>query len=351
MVASARERRLAPLLCIALLSACAPDLSAWRVVPSGVDGGPDPMVDSGMGQPNPPDLGSPCPNPYVAAVTVGSTSEDARILRLDARTGEPCRDAPLISTQPDWGYAIYDVDWGAGTGEVLGIQDAVMALGEDGFPAWRNEPPEMGFDGSWVVSLGGPQNRIAAMWAERSSSNLEYMRLFDAEGGTLGGVIELPFFSAMVAAHPDGSGQLIWASRAGEIRAVPVSEALTSIGDEDGVELFAGSADLRDAFGTRNHLDADIEGRRLAMTHEMGVAIWTVGGPAPASVITCPSHCASYQIAVPDPDSASAAIILCTRDGERHLVHATSSGCERWVDGTSLGSRSLQDITLVRAAL
>lgn len=345
--------RLAPLLMTALVAAagCVPDLGAWRVVPTGVDAGPDTMVDAGMGQPNPPDLGAPCPDPYVTAVTIGSTSDDARILRLDARTGAHCRDAELVSTQPDWGYAIYDVDWGAGTGEVLGIQDAVMALGDDGFPAWRSEPPEMGFDGSWVVALGGSSNRIAAAWAERSSSSLEYLRLFDASGHTLGGPIELPFFAAMVAAHPDGSGRLVWASRAGEIRAVTVSEMAASIGEDEGTELFVGTADLDDAFGTRRHLDADIQSARLAMTHDSGIAIWTAGGPAPTEVVTCAAHCDSYDLAVPDPDSASAAIILCSRGGERHLVHATTAGtCERWIDGTGLGSRNLQDVTLVRRA-
>lgn len=347
-----RGRRLAPLLITALLSwtGCVPDLGAWQVVPTGVDAGPDPGRDSGAGQPNPPDLGTPCPDPYVTVVTTAPTSDNARILRLNARTGEHCRDAPLVSTQPDWGYAIYDVDWGAGTGEVLGINDAVMALGADGFPAWRSQPPESGFVGGWVVSLGGPQSRIAAAWSERSSSNLEFLRLFEADGRLLGEPIDLPFFAKVVAAHPDGSGRLVWASSAGEIRAVTVTEGLASIGDTDGTELFAGSADLSDSFGTREHLDADIQSGRMAMTHANGVAIWTSGGPAPTSLLTCASHCTSYRLAVPDPDSASAAIILCGRDGERHLVHATAGSCERWIDGTGLGTRTLQDVTLVRAA-
>ena len=353
MMSPASTRR-APLLLAALIAAsgCVPDLGAWRVVPTGVDAGPDTARDAGTGQPNPPDLGAPCPDPYVAVVTTAPTSEDARIVRLDARTGAHCRDAPLVSTQPDWGYAIYDVDWGAGTGEVLGIQDAVMVLGADGFPAWRSQPPESGFDGSWVVSLGGPDNRIAAAWAERSSSSLEYLRLFDASGRMLGDAIELPFFARIVAAHPDGSGRLVWASGGGEIRAVTVSEGLVTIGDMDGAELFFGSADLYDLFGSRQHLDADIASGRLAMTHDSGVAIWGVGGPAPTSAITCASHCDSYHLAVPDPDSPSAAIILCSRSGSRHVVHATAAGgCERWVDGTGLGSRTMQDLALVRATL
>ncbi|HJL15273.1 MAG TPA: hypothetical protein RMH99_06440 [Sandaracinaceae bacterium LLY-WYZ-13_1] len=344
---------MAPSILVALALGCGPDLSYWRVVQEGEDAGPPPGQDGGTGTIDPPDLGAPCPNPHVTAVTIAGSSGTARVIRLDPQTGARCRDADLIAVREDFGYAIYDVDWGAGTGTVLGIRDAVLGLGEDGFPAWRAAPPESGFDGRWVVSLGGSQNRVAAAWSERSSSNLEYLRLFDSGGHSLGEPIELPFFSAMVSAHPDGSGRLVWASRRGEIRAVVVSEGIGDIGDEDGEELFAGSADIADdtALGSRQHLDSDVTTGRMAMTHDAGVAIWAAGGPAPTTAISCPSLCDGYHVAAPDPVSATGAFVICTRDGDRHLVHAASSGCERWIDGTSLGSRSLQDVTVVHAAL
>ncbi|MCZ7687414.1 MAG: hypothetical protein M5U28_55220 [Sandaracinaceae bacterium] len=202
--------RVAAIASVLLLGGCLPDLSAWQVVAGRADGGNLPREDGGTGQPNPLDLGPPCPSPHLLLGTIGSSSDAARVLRLDPATGAMCRTSELLEVQRAYGSAISDVEWHAEAGTVLGLSDAVLGLDGEGFPRWRHEPFEYAsFRGEWLAAFGsGSSLRVAVAWSERSSS-LDSMLLLDAQGHRTSGDITPPFFGAMIAAHPDGSGRLL----------------------------------------------------------------------------------------------------------------------------------------------
>lgn len=333
-----------------LLGGCIPDLSAWYIQTG--DAGPVPQGDGGVGggEPNPLDLGPPCPNPHVLVSTLGGTSDTARLLRFDPGTGARCRDSALVETQRAFGYAIYDVDWHPDTGVVLGLADAVLGLDDEGFPAWRYA--RFGHDelrGEWVAVFGrGADTRIAVAWT-RSSSSIDRMRLLDASGVQTSGDIEPPFSSAMIAAQPDGSPGLLMPTKSGvEVAAFALTDATTRLPDS-GEPLWTAGEDLPQTYGPRAHLDTDLETGRVVITHQQGVAFWTMGGPPPRTVYACGSHCESFHAAAAGPERGAYAI--CLAGSERHLVHLDESSCTLVLDGTSLGSQRLQDVKLVRAAL
>jgi len=351
MVRRAHSSTYALALVFSLLAAgCLPDLDAYTIVARGQDGAPPP-TDGGTGTPNPIDLGAPCGDPHLLVATVTGTSGEARAIRWDVAAGAYCRATPSLERQRAFGWAIRDVDWHPETGDLLGLDDAVVALDDQGFLGWRHQPfDDSAFSGSWVVALGsGPSLRVAAFWTERSSSSLEYGRLLDANGFVTNERFEMPFsHSRIVTAHPSGDGRLLIAS-GGPIFAISVGDGTERLREADGVDLFPGmSPSFNDLAGSRNHLDTDVATRRVSMAHDRGVLLWTLGDPPPSSLFTCPSLCESYEIATPGPGDEVFSICDPPGSSDRHLVHMTRGSCELLIDGTSLGSHDLQDVTLVR---
>lgn len=339
-----------------MLGGCLPDLSAWQVVQAGVDAGPLPGTDGGTGQPNPIELGTPCPNPHLLLGTVAVSSDAARILRIDPSTDAPCRASELVTEQRAFGAAVRDVDWHPETGELAGLDDAVLGLDDEGFPRWRYQSfGYSGFGGDWVVAFGsGASLRIAIAWVE-SSSSIDHMLLLDGQGHRTSGDIEPPFFAAMVAAHPDGSGRLLMPSRANaDLTVYSVNDSTTTISDTSGTPLWGGGAvDLPSTYGYRQHIASDVATQRLVITHANGVAFWRVGASPPSTAYACPSYCSSFRAAAPDPSADDGAYAICSASGgsTQHLVHLRGSSCTLVIDGTSLGGRMLTDVALARAAL
>lgn len=345
--------RVAAIASVLLLGGCLPDLSAWEVVAGRADGGNRPGEDAGTGQPNPLDLGPPCPSPHLLLGTIASSSTTARVLRLDPATSAMCRTSELLEVQRAYGSSVADVEWHPETGALLGLSDAVLGLDGEGFPRWRHEPfGYVSFRGEWLAAFGsGSSLRVAVAWSERSSS-FDSMLLLDAQGHRTSGDITPPFFGAMIAAHPDGSGRLLIPSRAGaDLDVYSVDDASTNVHDSTGTPLWTGGADLPATYGNRTHLATDLSRRLLVITHERGIAFWTAGTSPPADAIACPSYCATFHASAPDPSDGAYSICNASGTSTRHLVRVRSGGCELVIDGTSLGSHRLQDVTLVRAAL
>ncbi len=345
--------RYAVVLLAIALAGCIPDLSGYSLVEPGQDGGPPPGQDAGSGTPNPIDLGVPCPNPHLLIGMVSGSSSTARVLRVDPATRTACRTSALLELQSAFGSRIADVDWHPATGAILGLDEAVLGLDAGGFPVWRHDPFGYGgFGGDWVVVFGsGASARIAVAWTERSSS-LETLRLIDASGFATGADIPLPWSRDLIAAHPDGSGRILLASKSGmDVEVYTVGDATTELTTASASPLWTGAINL-DA-GYRYHLASDLGTQRLVVTHQEGLAFWQVGGPAPTSVIQCPAYCSGFHAAASDPHADNAAYAICTDasgSGKRHLVHLAAT-CTLVVDGTSLGAHTMQDVALVRAAL
>ncbi|HEY8432582.1 MAG TPA: hypothetical protein VIL20_29630 [Sandaracinaceae bacterium] len=333
-----------------VLSGCVPDLSPWKVVAARADGGL--RHDGGGGQPNPLDLGPPCPSPHLAIGTIGLSGHTARLLRIDPGTHARCRTSELVETQRSFGNAIVDLEWHPETGALLGLEDAVLGLDAEGFPRWRYEPfSHAWFGGEWLAVIGsGPALRIVVAWGEYYS-NLDAMMLLDGSGHPTSGEIDPPFAGAMIAAHPDGRGELLLPSRgAPNIDVYQVGDDATSLSDGSARPLWEGEVpDLPRTYGSRTHLATDLATQRLVITHERGIAFWTVGSPPPSSAIACPEHCETFHASAPHPSDGAYAI--CIASGTNHLVHVRASGCELVIDGTSLGTHRMQDVALVRAPL
>ena len=350
MVRGAHSTTYALALVFSLLGAgCLPDLDGYTIVARGGDGSQPLPTDGGAGTPNPIELGAPCGDPHLLLATRTNTSDDARLLRWDVASNAYCRAAPALERQRAFESEILDVDWHPETRDVLGLTNAVVGLDAQGFVGWRHQPfDDSTFRGSWVVALGsGPSLRVAAFWTERSSSSLEYGRLLDANGFVTNERFEMPFsHSRVVAAHPSGDGRILMAS-GGPIFAFTIGDGTERLRDADGEDLFPSmSPTFGEMGGTRRHLDTDLATRRVAMTHERGVFLWTLGGPAPTSMFTCPSFCETYSVATPGRDSEVFAICDGTDD---HLVRMSAGGgCDLLIDGMGLGSHSLQDVVLVR---
>ncbi len=338
-----------------MLGGCLPDLGAWQVVEPGTDAGVSHRDDAGSGQPNPIDLGVPCPSPHLLLGTIANSSETAHVLRVDPASDSRCRDGAALVEQRSFGGTVADVDWHAETGGILGLGDGVIALDPAGFPRWRYQPfADYYFSGGWVAAFGsGASLRIAVAWAE-SSSDIDHMMLLDGGGRATNAMIDPPFSAAMIAPHPAGSARLLIATKGrANIDAYAVDDATTSLPDS-GAPLFPEPApSLYDSYGQRGHIASDVATGRLAITHGRGVALWTLGAAAPSSALTCPSYCSTYQAAAPDPNASDGAYAICAATGtsKRHLVHLRAGSCSLVIDGTSLGGLTLQDIALARAPL
>lgn len=347
-----RARQLVVWIAIAL-GGCVPDLSGWRIVQEGEP--PAPGQDGGAETPNPIDLGAPCPDPHILVGMLAGSSETARVLRIDPVTDTPCRASAILERQRAFGSTVADVDWHAETGAVLGLSEAVLGLDAEGFPAWRHDPFEYGsLRGDWVAAFGsGADVRVAVAW-NRGSSTIDTLRLLDARGRETSADIELPVGTALIAAHPDGSGRLLMPARWGaEVNAYAVTDATTALGSADASPLWTGGVDLPASAGYRKHMASDVATGRLVVTHEDGLAFWQLGGAPPAGVVGCTSYCASFHAAAPDPSASDAAYAICAASdsSERHLVRVQGASCSLVIDGTALGTQTLQDVALVRAAL
>ncbi len=329
-----------------MLSGCLPDLSAWQVVAS--EPGPG---DGGSAQPNPLELGPPCPSPHLVIGLLASSSGLGRVMRFDPSSNALCRTSAVVEVQPSFGGGVTDVDWHPATGAILGLTDAVLGLDGEGFPRWRYEPfDDPYFTGEWVSAFGtGASARVAIAWSERSSS-LDYVQLLDVEGHPRGEPIDAPFSSSILAAHPDGGAHVILAARGGDIDVYELNETTTMLHDSTATPLWTGGEDLTSAYGPRNHIATDTPNRRIVITHERGIAFWTYGTTPPSTAIACPSLCASFHAAAPDLADGAYAICAGASGSTRHLVHVSPSACTMVLDGTSLGTRTLQDVALVRAA-
>jgi hypothetical protein len=341
----------------AALTGCLPPLSDYRVVGPLDDAGHLPGTDAGMPMVNPIDLGTPCPDPHLLAGTVSGSGELARALRLDPRTGAFCRASELVEVQGAFGSRISDVEWHPATGEILGLYEGVLGLDGEGFPTWRYEVADNPrFRGDWLAVFGGaggaPQ-RIAVAWSEVSSSSVDSMQLLDTSGNPTSAAFEPPFFAFGIAAVPDGSGRLILPSRSNDdLETWAVNDATTSFPDAAMVPLYTVSATFRDVHGDRNHVATDLTSGRVVVARDRGIEHWSLGDAPPADTVGCTAHCSELLTAAIDPDDPRGAFAVCTgTTGSRHLVHVRDAGCTIVIDGTSLGSRTLTDVTLVRAPL
>ncbi len=350
----ARRSQILGLLSVAglLLGGCYPDLGAYTIQDPDTDAGfrPPTRTDGGGGTPNPIDLGTPCGDPHLLIATTTDTSGGARLLRWDVGTGGYCRSTPILEQQEGFGYRINDVDWHAQSGDVLGLNNAILGLDDAGFPAWRHQPfDETAFIAGWVLALPSPSGfRVAAFWAERSSSSLEFARLVDVTGAPTNERVRLPFGAVRyVAAHPSGDGRVVMANQ-GPLRAYPLNDGFESLSEADGVEMFPMlSPDFVDMAGRRNHLDTDLATGRLVMTHADGAFVWSDGAPAPTSTFSCPSFCEALSLGVAGPGDEVYAICE-PPSGPDHLVVMRAGSCDLLIDGTSLDRHRLQDLALVR---
>lgn len=334
---------------------CYPDLSGFTVVGANTDAGPRPVqLDRDAGAPIPIDLGTPCGSPHLLIATGGASSGYARLLRYDVSSGALCRQSPSLERQPAFGRGINDVDWSPSTGDLLALEGAILALDAEGFGAWRHEPfQDSRFAPAYVLALPMPAGlRVTAFWSVSSSSTLESGRLLDGTGHLITEEIDMPFSSSgMVAAHPSGDGRLLIAHRGGPISAFTIDDSTTVIRDADGVEIFTGTADMANTFsvGSRNHLDADFETRRLAIIHEQGAFLWTDGGAPPTAPFTC-GLCNALLVGVAGPGDEIYGICTSAGSSSRLVVHITRSDCQMIVDGSGLAGLTLRDLTLVREA-
>lgn len=336
------------LLTAVLLTGCPPDLSGYTIHPGEqVDGGGAPPIDGG-GRPNPIDLGTPCPDPHlVMSARTSSSAGSARLVRFDPSSRTPCRASSVLEVQAAFGTEIADVAGWPGVGEVLALDQAVLALDAEGFPRWRYQP----FDEYYFVPAqlavvpmaGGP--RVALLWYEQAGREPSGVLFFDGNGVQRGAIADLPFSHYHFTASPDGSSAILMSPNYGPVRRFAVTEGTTALREADGTDLF----DI-DSAGQFEELDADVASARLAVALTNGVASWTFGGPAPAPM-TCPSYCTSFDDAAVDPTRADSVFAICSGNGDRHLVHVTPGGCELMIDGTTLGTRDAVGITLVRTAL
>lgn len=90
------------------------------------------------------------------------------------------------------------------------------------------------------------------------------------------------------------------------------------------------------------------------MTHAQGVLLWDgVSATPPTALYSCPSLCSNYSFGVAGP--AGDVYAVCTDAagaGRRHLVHMRGGdACSIVIDGTSFGTRTLNEIVLAHAAL
>lgn len=337
-----------------VLAGCIPDLSGYRIVQEGDP--PPPGVDGGAETPNPIDLGEPCPNPHILVGTVVGTSSSARLRRIDPSTNAACRVSPILEEQRAFGFRIADVDWHPETGAVLGLDEAVLGLDAEGFPAWRHDPFDYGrFGGDWVAVFGtGANARVAVAWVE-GASGINKLRLLDTRGIQTSGDIEVQSAAAAIAPHPDGTARLVMPTRYGvTLDVYEPTDSTTSLGPGNATPLFpADTEELTRSHGYRVHVASDVAMQRLVITHQYGLVFYQLGGAAPDTVYDCASYCESFHAAAPDPDSPDAAYAICQGAGssKRHLVHVAPESCSLVIDGTSLGTHTLQDVTLVRAEL
>lgn len=344
------RRALSPF--VLLLGGCLPDLGVYTVVRPGEDAGLVPGLDAGAPIENPIDLGAPCPNPHLLVGTV-SGSGDARVLRIDPTSGAYCRASELLELQRAFGSRVSDVDWHPDTGEVLGLSDAVLALDEEGFPAWRYEPFDgMYFGADWIAVFGGEGAalRVAVAWSQ-SSSGIDRMVLLDASGHATTDEISPPFFAFGIAAAPDGSGRLLVPTRSNEALDLHVVNDATTDLPDDGTPLYVVDRTMYDQYGSREHIATDQASGRVVIARTRGIEHWALGESPPISAVTCTSMCETFSAAAIDPTDDRGAYAICSGSGERHLVRVAPASCTMLIDGTALGSHTLTDVTLVRAPL
>jgi hypothetical protein len=336
---------------ILLLTGCLPDLGLYTIVRAGEDGGVLPGTDGGAPIVNPIDLGEPCPDPHLLIGTVSGSGQGARVMRVDPATRQLCRATEHLERLRAYGDRVSDVEWHRDTGELLGLYDAVLALDEQGFPAWRFEPFSDGyFRGDWVAAFGSPL-RIAVAYSEGSSS-LSHMALLDADGELVNYELEPPFFAFAIAAAPDGSNRLLMPSRAGdELDMYSVNDGSTTFPEASAIALYTVTRDMYDTYGNREHVSTDLATQRVVVARTTGIEHWSMGDPAPTTAVECPSLCERFQAAAIDPADDRGAFAICHGASDTHLVRVSPSGCTMVIDGTSLGSHSLTDVTLVRDAL
>ena len=328
---------------------CLPDLGAWEIVAaprdSGIAGDTGPARDGG---PNPIDLGPSCPDPHLVVATVDSSQ--ARLIRYDLAARRTCRTSPILELARDYGNAIRSVDYHPEGGLMIGTDDAVIAMGNDGFPRWRFEIFDDGtFAGESVFTWGAAAIRRTSVFWTPSSSSTHQMLFLDSEGALVSvDDIETPFFMSMGAAHPDGSVRFLGASTGGEIFVYQLSDSVTDFEDTtDGTPLFSPDPGHTTTFGSRADLGADLSLGALAITHVMGVLRWSEGAGVPTSAHTC-AMCTRYQAAIPGPGNLVYAV--CDGASDQLLVQMDGSGCEILIDGSGLGSHTISDIALVHSA-
>lgn len=333
-----------------LLCGCLPDLGVYTVVRAGEDGGVLPGTDAGTPMPNPIDLGEPCPSPHLLVGTVSGSGEGARVIRIDPATRAQCRASVHLERMRAFGDRVSDVEWHPETGELLGLYEAVLALDAEGFPRWRYEPfDDLYFRGDWVAAFGSPL-RVAVAWSE--SSSLSSMILLDANGAPVSADMEPPFFAFGIAAAPDGSNRLLMPSQAGDdLDMYAVNDGSTTFPDAAAIPLYTVARSFYDTYGNREHVATDLQSQRVVVARTRGIEHWSVGDAPPTTAVQCPSLCETFRAAAIDPNDDRGAFAICNGASDTHLVHVQPSGCAMVIDGTSLGSHSLTDVTLVRAPL
>lgn len=343
------------LAAMCLLTGCLPPLDGYTLIETGEDAGVLPGTDAGMPMPNPIDLGAPCPNPHLLVGTVSGSSEGARVMRIDPATGAFCRESPILEFQAAYGDRVSDVEWHAEVGELLGLYEGVLALDAEGFPAWRYQPfDDAYFRGDWVAVFGGTDRplRIGVAWSQSSSSSIDSLVLLDTAGHATSATITPPFFAFAIAAAPDSSGRLLMPSRSGDdLEMYVVDDLSTTISEASAVPLYTVAPTFRDTYGSRNHVATDLATGRVVVARDDGIEHWRLGASPPTTAVQCTQHCTSYETAAIDPNDEQGAFAVCIGPTDRHLVHVLPGSCSILIDGTSLGSLTLTDVTLVRSPL
>jgi len=332
------------LLLAGLLLGCPPTFDEFQV---GEGIGP-PAGDAGPRTRAEPDLGEPCGASHLA-VTIDSLTSDgqSQLRRFKLPELTECRETELAREHAAFGPDLYAVGAMPDGTEALGVDDALLRLDDEGFPAWRLDLERSGGFNPlevFALDLGGTAYLGATYWNDRSSS-MDGVVLVDPGGDVALDATEGLFGANSMTPDPATPGNVL-VSRYGDVFTTPVSLGSTRI--EDGTELLARMTDL----GSLITLKADTDSGRVVIAYENGVLQWHRPGGATEGPATCGAPCGAFHAATWDPGDPNAALAICNDAGDgriRHVVRVPldGSGCTVLFDGTFLDSARPNDLAIV----
>lgn len=347
---------------------CLSDFDAFTVVDESDAGQQDSDLDDG-GIPDPDDpieLGRDCDDPHLA-VALASTSgaSPGRLLHFNVNgDGDgsltECHESDLAREQSAFGSGVNAVAGLPDGREIISVEYAVLGLDGRGFPIWRwqlwdNEASDYSQSDVFPLRIAGGRYIGVLHCAGSCSWGPTSMMILDEDGFEVHHIDELPRVGTTMAAaapHPDGSERLVLASTYDPIEVVDLDTSTSDMSDRGTTDLTSyGEFDIPDV-GTLKNLESDTERGLLVLTYNDAVFVWHHDDPVPtpAQGLGC-AELSSYISAAPAPASEDAVYAIASYDGSRHLFRLDRSECLRVVDGTTLGSRPIVDVALVRGAL